>query len=110
MVLDSVQLFGAFVAWLLDDSQSRGAGRTARRIWIVAVVLIIIGATAVNIVGSLAGYLDVPSDTKAIFMWASVLVVAITAISAVAALIASLIHQLGSILGRGTGNTNAHPD
>jgi hypothetical protein len=110
MAADSVQMFGALVEWLLGEGQGTGARRTVRRIWLAAVVLIVIGAATVNIVGSLTGYLDVPSDTKAIFIWASALVMAITAISAVAVLIASIIHQLGSILGRGTGKTNVHPD
>jgi len=105
----ALELLSETASWLLGDSR-QGASRVVRRAWLYAVIAIVFGAVAINIIGGLAGYLDVPGDTKSVFIWATMLVIGITAMAGVIALLASIIQKLGSILGRGTGNTNVHPD
>jgi hypothetical protein len=105
----TLEILSETACMLLDDSQ-QGASRVIRRIWLYTVIAISIGAVAISIVGGVAGYLDVPGDTKLVFIWATILVIGITAMAGALALLAAIIQKLGSPRGRGTGNTNVHPD
>ena len=104
----ALELLCEMTSWLLSDSQ-QGASRAIKRVWLYTVVAIVIGSVAINIIGGLAGYLDVPDDTKSVFVWATILVIGITAVASVIALLASIIQKLGSPRDRGTGSTNVHP-
>ncbi|WP_262028507.1 hypothetical protein [Microvirga sp. Mcv34] len=97
--------------WLLkDDGGQRSVSRAVKKIWLYAVVLIVVGAVLICLLGSLSGYLDAPGGTRHVLALAAGLFCIATVTAGVLLLISLLIQKLGSTLGRVTGNTNVHPD